>query len=234
MIIMSDEMEQKTTLPALLSDEDDRVIQGTLIKNTDGRWLDRDGNTLQQLRLLALKSCTIIQRWQDKKPVATIFQQPGHSLPDVDDLNAEIPQSEWELGVDDQPRPPWQLQRVLYLLNEETAERYTYASGTIGGRIAVDALSTRIRDMRALRGSAVVPVVELACKPMKTRFGSKQRPEFSIVGWRELAGFAAPQQLPSGIRPIEPPTAKSSTTTSDSKAVDCGAASAPLLPTIHH
>ncbi len=41
--------------------------------------------------------------------------------------------------------------------------------------------------MRRLRGTSVVPVVELRAKPMKTQFGTKQRPFFKIVDWRDLS-----------------------------------------------
>jgi hypothetical protein len=40
--------------------------------------------------------------------------------------------------------------------------------------------------MRKLRGEHVVPVVELSAKPMKTQFGTKQRPHFNITDWRNL------------------------------------------------
>jgi hypothetical protein len=42
--------------------------------------------------------------------------------------------------------------------------------------------------MRRLRGANVVPVVTLSAKPMKTKFGVKQRPFFKIVNWRDLSG----------------------------------------------
>jgi hypothetical protein len=47
--------------------------------------------------------------------------------------------------------------------------------------------------MRALRGHSVVPIVELASKPMLTEFGKKLRPDFTVIGWRDLGGVSAPQ-----------------------------------------
>jgi hypothetical protein len=165
----------------------ERMIQGTIVKCVDGHWTDRDGLPLQPgTQLLVLASTSIVQCWQDQRPIDTIIKQPGQPLPDVDELNAQIPEDEWEDGIDGKPRPPWQHQEVVYLLDQATAEKYTFASGTTGARIAVDNLRDRIKWMRALRGQSVVPVVELANKPMKTRFGQKLRPEFKVMSWVEL------------------------------------------------
>jgi hypothetical protein len=38
----------------------------------------------------------------------------------------------------------------------------------------------------AAQRSNVMPIVKLDSRPMKTSFGTKMRPEFSIVEWREL------------------------------------------------
>jgi hypothetical protein len=42
--------------------------------------------------------------------------------------------------------------------------------------------------------------VELSAKPMKTKFGMKQRPHFKIIDWRDLSG--EPQ---AAITPPTPP-----------------------------
>src|SRR5262245_60820436 len=122
---------------------DDRLIQGTLIRCVDGRWTDKDG-AAPPAQLLALGSVTAIQRWKDKRPVETIVKRPGVPFPNVEDLNDQVPQSEWEPGVDGQPRPPWQLQYFVYLLNGATAEKFTYANGTTGAGIAVRNLKDQV------------------------------------------------------------------------------------------
>jgi hypothetical protein len=183
----------------------DRIIQGTLLKCVDGNWTDRDGLPAPETPLLAMSTATIIQRWEDQKPIETIVQRPGQPLPDVDDLNAEIPQSEWEEGIDGNPRPPWQLQLVVYLLCEATAERFTFASGTTGAKFAVSDLRTRVHDMRFMRGQGVLPVLELSSKPMKTKYGCKLRPEFKIIGWRDVGGSGTPR-IASGLKAVTEPT----------------------------
>ncbi len=201
-------------LPTVINDDDSddvgRVIQGTLLKCVDGNWRDRDGLPIPaNTQLLAVGSTTIIQRWLEQMPIDTIVKRPGEPLPDVDQLNSLIPQNEWEEGIDGKPRPPWQRQLVVYLLDEATAEKFTFASGTIGARIAVENLRDRMRSMRALRGVNVVPVIELANKPMKTRFGGKMRPEFKIMDWREFGGGApaVPQLEHAPIKSVAAPTA---------------------------
>jgi hypothetical protein len=94
------------------------------------------------------------------------------------------------LGIDNNPRPPWQLNYAVYLLNPADASLYTYVNSTMGAKIAWIKLRERVQLMRALRGAGVFPVVELASAPMKGKF-AKTRPEFKIREWTDLSGGAA-------------------------------------------
>jgi hypothetical protein len=180
---------------------DDRIIQGVFIKCVDGNWHDRDKLAVPS-KLLALTTFTIVQHWRNQKPEETIDGRVS-ALPDVAELNAKIPECEWEKGIDGKPRPPWQRQEVVYLLDEATAQKFTFASGTIGAQIAVEELRDPVKWMRVLRRARVVPIVELANKPMKTRHGgSKLRPHFKIAGWRGIGGGKATPLLEH----VEPPT----------------------------
>jgi hypothetical protein len=163
----------------------DRVISGDLIKCVDGVWTAKDGTAVPK-RLLALATTTVLQLWKDKTPVQTIIKRPGQPWPNIDDLNAEIPEDQWELGLDGKLRPPWQRQFVIYMLDPETAANFTFANGTTGASIAVSNLKDAIKWQRAIRGDHVVPLVELSNKPMKTKFGSKLRPHFQVIEWRNL------------------------------------------------
>jgi hypothetical protein len=181
---------------------DDRIIQGTLIRCVDGRWHDRDKLAVPS-KLLALTTFTVVQRWRNQKPEPTIDGRVS-SLPDVGELNAEVPEVEWEKGIDGKPRPPWQRSEVVYLLDEATAQKFTFASGTVGAQIAVEELRDRVKWMRVLRGARVIPIVELANKPMKTRHGvSKLRPHFKIAGWR---GISLTSEATPLIEHVKPPT----------------------------
>jgi hypothetical protein len=167
---------------------DDHVIRGIIIKFVEGNWTDADGAKVQAgAKLLAWATTQALQRWQNKLPVETIIKKSGTPLPDVDELNKKIPQAQWEAGLNG-PRPPWTKQHVVYLLNAKDGSEFTFISSTTGAAIAVERLKDKVKNMRMLRGDQVVPLVELGSKSMPTKFGTKLRPDFVIVEWRNLGG----------------------------------------------
>ena len=176
----------------------DRLIQGTILVCVDGKWAARDELELPP-KLIAVQTAQAIQHWQGGKPVHgdTITTRP---FPDVEDLNNQIPMSEWEEGFDGEPRPPWQHQHIAYLFDPETGALYTFINSTYGAMLAVTELHDRVRMIREVRRGAVVPVVELSSKPMKTKRGMKQRPTFKVLDWIELGG-QAPQAAAAPINP---------------------------------
>lgn len=157
--------------------------------------------------LVGIRMHECLRRWQDHVPT-DITDQP---LPDPDELNAKIPTSEWELGVDGRPRPPWEHTVVIRFVDPSTGALYTYASATAGGHIAYEDLQQSVRVMRMLKGAPVLPRVELSERPFKTKFGMKTRPHFEIVGWETPGGSmslpAAPPalQLPGAVAPLSEP-----------------------------
>jgi hypothetical protein len=191
------------------SDDDDgfrgslnssRLTKGTIVRWSDSQnWQDRDGLTPPS-PLLVVAVNEVLQKWKDNKP-EVISAKP---LPDPDELNSAIPLNEWEVGLDGQPRRPWAHTVLVYLVNLGTGEFYTYPSATIGGHIAFDHLKEAVMTMRALRRARVMPLVNLAERPMKTKFGVKTRPHFDIVGWKTPGDSAA---LPTGPAPpsLTPP-----------------------------
>lgn len=192
----------------------DRVIQGTIVRCVDGHWADRDGISIpQEAQMLALATRQVLQRWHDQTPVETITKHP---LPDVEELNAQIPQDEWEEGLDGNPRAPWVRQHIVYLLDPHDASLFTFINSTVGAQIAVERIAEKMKWMAALRGERVVPLVKLDTKPMTTRFGQKMRPEFTVIDWRkigvDLRGEVAPQIAPSNPKeigePVEPISSK--------------------------
>jgi hypothetical protein len=191
--------------------ESRRLIRGVIAKCNDGRWADKDGLPMPE-RLLVVGTTRALQCWREQMPIDTIVEVPEEPLPDVAGLNEQIPQNEWEAGLDGKPRPPWQLNYVVYLVNAETGDFYTYLNSTVGARIAFDRLNDRLEVMRRLRGINAMPVVALDSRPMKTNFGTKLRPEFWILEWLEMAAAtpaithqtAAPQ-IEHTVTPAEQP-----------------------------
>src|SRR6516162_7701249 len=164
------------------------VIQGSLIKfSNEAMWVTRDGDELSaDLELVAVDVGRVVQKWQDQQPVDTIVLQPHQKFPDIEKMNEETPREEWGEGPDGKMRGPWQPQHVLYLLDLKTMDKYTYPTGTDGGRIAIRELRDKLVWMRRWRGSNVYAVVLLSNTFMKTRFGGRQRPHFKIVHWVRL------------------------------------------------
>jgi hypothetical protein len=182
-----------------------RLIKGQLIRwNETNGWMDRDGLRPPEI-MLAVALSEAIQRWRDKKVVEEITAKP---LPDVNLLNEAVPKHEWEPGLDGQPKPPYSHQFVVYLLDSGSGAFFTYLNSTVGARIAHEQLREKVVTMRTLRGTRVVPVVKLTHRPMKTFVGMKHRPEFEIVGWKQLGGEGGTLPSPRAPQLTSPGTAE--------------------------
>jgi hypothetical protein len=187
-----------------------RLIKGTFLKwNDTAHWHDRDGLTPPS-PLLVIAINELLQMWKNGK-AEIISERP---LPDPGMLNAAIPVSEWEIGLDNKPQKPWNHTIVIYFVNLATGEFFTYASPTTGAHIAYDALKEAVVVMRALRGIRVMPIVNLGERPMKTKFGMKRRPHLEITSWKTPGDDAkavpakpAAPQLSAGAAPTETPSA---------------------------
>jgi hypothetical protein len=192
------------------------VIRGICIKFTnEATWVTSDDDEVPPgLELIVVDVSRIVQRWKERQPIETIVLAPGQKFPNINTLNAEVPQKEWEEGPDGKPRGPWQAQFVVYLLNQKTMDRFTWPTGTTGGGIAVRDLVERTNWMRKFRGPHVYPVVALADIYMRTRFGGRQRPHFEIKRWVKVSddGTALPVTeqplLPDQNTTVAPITAK--------------------------
>jgi hypothetical protein len=168
------------------------VIQGCIAKFTnEGTWITGDGDELsRELELVAVDVARIVQKWIDQKPAETIFVAPGERFPDVEAMNEKTPKSEWREDLNGKSVGPWQMQHVLYFVDLQTLDKYTYPTSTTGGSIAIRELCDKVKWMRKHRGP-VNAVVTLSDVHMNTRFGGRQRPHFNIVRWIGLEGEGA-------------------------------------------
>jgi hypothetical protein len=167
-------------------------------------WVDRDGLPPPQ-PMLVLAVDDGLQRWKDNRQ-EIIRDKP---LPDPAVLNGSIPMADWEKGIDGMPRPPWSHVVIICLIDPHTGRSYRYTTPTVGGRISYDELREAVVTMRALRGTRVVPAVNLSTKPFKTGFGMRKRPFFEIVGWKTPGGddkVIAPKPTPQLTGPVTAPT----------------------------
>ena len=188
-------------------DDDDGVgmsiIRGEKLKFTNaGTWVDENGDPIAKDReFLVVELMKVSQKWIDGKPVETRILSSGEYFPDIEKLNAEAPRSEWREAFGKMVGP-WQNSFVLYLLDPETMQGFTFPTSTAGGFRAVFELKDDVHRARMLQGDNVYPVVTLADTHMKTQYGPRQRPAFKIVRFVPIGGQARPLLEESKAEPL--------------------------------
>jgi hypothetical protein len=172
----------------------DRLLRGTHARWTDAKsWHDRDGLPIPS-PLLVVSVVTALQRWLNKVP-EVITAKP---LPDPSELNAAIPQSEWEIGLDGKPRPPWVTVFAVYMIDLRNGQLFTAVNSTTGWRMAVEALREQVAIKRMLHaGARMLPIVEPQSRPFKTAFGDRKRPHLHVVDWKASGGDQAVTTQPA-------------------------------------
>src|SRR5262245_44208648 len=95
-----------TRLPALRF-EPDRIIIGTRLQYNDtrGGWsrYDTKARMPESRKYLGLCTRRANQRWIEHRPEIVAEVPGGPPLPDVDELNAQIPQDQWVIGLSGEP-----------------------------------------------------------------------------------------------------------------------------------
>jgi hypothetical protein len=198
-------------------------------------WSDRDG-LKPPSPLLVFAIDEALQKWKDNKQ-EIIRDKP---LPDPEQLNAAIPQSEWERGLDGNLRKPWEHVVIVCLIDPNTGKAFKHTAPTRGAHIAYDELKEAVITMRALRGSNVIPVVNLSERPFKTNFGMRKRPYYDIIGWKTPGGDggqavttkpAAPQLSGPTAASVETSEAPAETPAAPPAAPSVAPSAAPPAPT---
>src|SRR5262249_36027412 len=131
----------------------------------------------------ALRDCLANTETEKRRPIQ---RQPGKRLLDREELS-HTDQDEWEEGPSGEPQDPWRNTRLVYLIDPQTAEAFTFSTSSWGRRGAVTDLGDQISRMRTVHPDAV-PIVELRAVEMPTRYGRKSKPAFKVVGWRTASG----------------------------------------------
>ena len=158
-------------------------IVGRMLKFLDGKFVVDKTETLPENTTLVAKAViTAWVHWVDGKPVEHRITQQGQSHPFRDEL-PDLDESTWPPGLNDEPADPWRDTRYLHLICPVTGQDYTFVTDSYGGRRAVGDLKGKIANVRAAHPHAV-PIVQPTTGTMKTRFGTKARPDFKVVGWR--------------------------------------------------
>ena len=105
----------------------ERTIRGHLLKFADWRWtLGKEATPVDNgTRLIALATAAMWVRWEDGKPVEHIIRRPGERLPEREKLS-HTNEDEWETGPGGEPKDPWANTQLVYLVDPDTAEAYTF------------------------------------------------------------------------------------------------------------
>jgi hypothetical protein len=133
-----------------------------------------------------------LQCFKNNELIGELVDRPGKrwTKEDATRFNSDIPEEEWGVGFNGEPRPPWKETWAAYLVDTKSATEYVFINSTTGAKIAVERLQRKLEITQALRGSNVRPRVKLESRPMpiKSRGITKQRPEFTVVEWIDLTG----------------------------------------------
>jgi hypothetical protein len=106
-----------------------------------------------------------------------------------------VDEGDWPLDLNGVPEHPWKFTTYLPLLDIESGEISTFWTNTVGGDIAVGEITDQIAFMRTMRPAAI-PVIALEARDFPTRHGgTKPRPYFHLLGWRERSDMGAPAAL---------------------------------------
>jgi hypothetical protein len=160
------------------------LLPGTRLKFTnEATWESPEGVDFSGKHLLAVNVRRTEVKWGDGVPAEVIELGPGERYRDLDAVNETIDKSEWREGPSGQLQGPWQRQHVLELIDVKTMETLSWPTATVGGSIAIRELVEKIQRMRRFRGEHVYPLVKLDHKPMRTRYGGRERPHLEVLAW---------------------------------------------------
>jgi hypothetical protein len=199
-------MKQNGVLAMAREVDRDRLIAegSTILKCNDGHWLSDEGEDLTGHVLFVVGLARGLRCFKKDDSYDELKEVPGEELPDPDELNAAIPESEWGTDLSGNPRKPWKLAHIVYLIDDKNGTSFTYLNDTAGARIAWNKLASRIRNMCALNGGNLAPFIQLDSRPMKTNYGVKMRPAFTVTDdWREISVPALPAPNGGAVLQIE-------------------------------
>ena len=178
-------MSQEKNLPVTfgIGIDFNQVRNGEVLKFVDGRWSSRGGPELPHGTKMLLRGMRrALQHWERQTLLDEKIEKRGECLPSVKKLNDEIPQSEWERGLDGELRKPWALYHVFYLINDDDGCAFYHSNCTYGQMLAYHELENKlaIDEVKGLQG---IPILELHSKSMPTARGLKQRPHYKVFGY---------------------------------------------------
>jgi hypothetical protein len=181
-----------------LQDEGSEYIRGRLVKFADWNYRDRDGNSFNDRKLVAIGMKARYVKFVEGEPPIYVPPKANGYLPDRNSLG-DLDRNLWPIKFNER-QDPWQNVRYLYLLDAETGEEFTFSTASSGGRFAVHQLDKQIINKRSLVRANVFPLVKLASTDWGRNF-PKSRPDFIVVDWITPPAAAAPP--PAAVAPLD-------------------------------
>jgi hypothetical protein len=185
-----------TTAPATLTRlptlrlEPNRIINGIFyqyIANRGGWLIHENKNPAPTDHdILGLGTRRGRQRFVDGRPEIIAEIPDGPPLPSADELNAQIPEADWSIGLSGKPEAPWKNEFIFYGPDLHDLTVITYSNSTIGAARAIEDLEDKWNWARILYGEDVRPLVHLSETAFPTSYGERKRPVFRVgkTDWR--------------------------------------------------
>jgi hypothetical protein len=202
-----------------------RVIQGVRIAyNNEAKWVDASNQLLPtNLQLIADGVLRLVQKWgHDNMPSEpAIILSPHQKWPDTDAMNNARPRTEWRMRFGELVGP-YQKQKILYLWDPDTMNKYSWPTGSNSGMSCISDLIEKIMMMRQFKKVNAKPIVKLSSRLWSKRY-NKQGPDLIVVKWvvqdatgaimpiAEIPALAKPEDQFPGLKPVSPPTGKEAT-----------------------
>jgi hypothetical protein len=149
-------------------------------------WVSANKEPLpSNLQLIVADVLRIVQKWgRDNMPAEPpIILGPNQKWPDIEVMNAKCPKPEWRMRFGEL-KGPYQAQKIVYLWDPDTMNKYTWPTSSNSGMACVAELAEKIAMMRQFKKVQAIPVVRLSSRLWSKRY-NKQGPNFIVVQWIE-------------------------------------------------
>jgi hypothetical protein len=188
-----------------------RVIQGVRIgfNGKTGVWSDASKQPLpSNLQLVIYDMLRVVQKWgHDNMPTEPpIILGPNEKWPDVEAMNKRCPESEWRMFFD-KSIGPYQKQKVVYLWDPNTMNKYTWPASSNSAMACVSDLAEKIAMKRQFKKVQAVPLIKLASR-LWSKKNNTQGPDLVVLHWIVKNANGTLLSLAESAALLVPPTAK--------------------------
>jgi hypothetical protein len=210
-----------------------RVIQGERIDFTnEAVWVGANKQPLpSNLQLIVADVLRVVQKWgHDNMPAEEpIILAPNQKWPNIQAMNDACPKTEWRMRFGELVGP-YQAQKIVYLWDPITMNKYTWPTSSNSGMACVSELAEKISMMRQFKKQKAIPVVKLSSRLWSRRY-NKQGPNLVALQWivkdesgallpiTEMPALASPKPTTTqevldqfaGVETVTPPSGKEAT-----------------------